>query len=343
MSGSLLEIKKKTTGVKNTRKITQAMQLVAASKMKQFQKRALTARSFSIDLLHMLSKNMTEDQKSVYTEQRETGKTLFVLYTSDKGLCGPLNNKLINALFRSNKWKSLTEDERLLITIGKKSYSYALNNKIPVVKQFVGLPEKPSTLDMFNIVDSVLQLWVNGVGNEENEDDEQEQEPIKEVILIAPHYKNSFTFYPVMKTFLPFTQESVQKNLQIPEQDMVEIPSEKVKEEIEESYEYGEPEEYVTEEFKEYSEEEDSYMLYNPSQEEVVKKLYELIVQGMFVQAFLELKASEYSSRMIAMQNATEAADKMINELNRVYNKARQQAITQEIAELLGASMALED
>ena len=85
------------------------------------------------------------------------------------------------------------------------------------------------------------------------------------------------------------------------------------------------------------------FMLFEPSAGKVLKRLYEEIVQALFIQSFLELKAAEYSSRMIAMQNATDAADKMTSELKRTFNKARQSAITQEIAELIGASMALAD
>lgn len=120
MSGSLLEVKKKIIGVKNTRKITKAMQLVAASKMRQFQKKAITAREFTIDLYKTLKNNLSESESNLYTKKRANGKTLFVIYTSDKGLCGPLNNKLTNTLFRSNQWNELPEEKRLLITIGKK-------------------------------------------------------------------------------------------------------------------------------------------------------------------------------------------------------------------------------
>ena len=85
------------------------------------------------------------------------------------------------------------------------------------------------------------------------------------------------------------------------------------------------------------------FMLFSPSQEMVLERLYEQMVQSLFIQSFLELKASEYSSRMMAMQNATDAADRIIQDLTRELNKARQQAITAQIAELIGASMALEN
>jgi F-type H+-transporting ATPase subunit gamma len=82
-------------------------------------------------------------------------------------------------------------------------------------------------------------------------------------------------------------------------------------------------------------------MIYEPSKEFVVNRLHQQIVSSLFLESFLELKASEYSSRMMAMQSATDAADKITSELSLQFNKARQQAITQEIAELVGASAAI--
>ena len=295
MSGSLLEIRKRIGSVKNTRKITKAMQLVAASKMRQFQKRAVTARRYVWDLIDLLEENILVD--SLYTEKREKGKTLFVLYTSDKGLCGPLNSKLINGLFRSEKWTGLPADERVLITLGKKGYDFARNNGVHVAKHYLGVPEKMNTLEALKLVDNILEFW--------------RSEEVREIILIAPHYKNSFTFYPVLKTFLPFSREIVASNIGTKENHhrRAKMP--------------------------------DDQMIYDPSKEHVVSRLHEQVVTSLFLESFLELKASEYSSRMMAMQSATDAADKITNELSLQYNKARQQAITQEIAELVGASAAI--
>ena len=296
---ALIEIKKRISSTQNTRKITKAMELVAASKMRKFQTRAISAREYTQDLSETLYKNLSETTKSPYTEVRESGKTLFVLYTSDKGLCGSLNNKIINALVRSDKWNNLAESERGLITIGKKSHQFAVANKLPVEKHFIGVSEDMSHMDAITLVDEILELWNKG--------------EVKEVIFIAPHYKNSFTFYPVMKTFLPFTKESLASN-------------------------FGQKE---AERINRFVKVDNGNMIYSPEEEVVLNRIYEYTIQGMFTQAFLELKASEYSSRMIAMQNATGAADDRISQLKRQYNKARQQAITQEIAELIGASMAM--
>ncbi len=306
MSGSLLEVKKKIIGVKNTRKITKAMQLVAASKMRQFQKKALTARGYTIDLYETLKQNISSEESNIYAAKRSNGSTLFVAYTSDKGLCGPLNTKILNTLVRSKKWIETPKEKRLLIAIGKKSSNFAKSNNIPVEQSFIGLPEKFTTLDILKMIDPILTLW--------------KKKGLKEVIFIAPHYKNSFTFYPVMKTFLPFSEEGIKK--------IIGISKGGVDEEVNEDNNDGEMA--------------GDYMLFSPSKKHVVKSLYEQIIESMFIQSFLELKAAEYSSRMIAMQNATDAADRIVHDLNLTYNKARQQAITQEIAELIGASMALE-
>jgi len=277
------------------------MQLVAASKMRQFQKRAVNARDYVTDLLHVLDTNIKSQDLSVYTEKRTEGATLFVLYTSDKGLCGPLNTKLINSLFKSNRWNDLPEDKRKLITIGKKSFEYAKNNDIKLKKHYVQVPEKLTAMDSLKVVDGILKTW--------------KTEKIKEVIFIAPHYKNSFTFYPVMKQFLPFTEETITSTLGPINEDK------KTKKEKNNNH----------------------YMIFNPSEEHVLNRLYEQMIQGLFIQSFLELKASEYSSRMIAMQNATDSADRMIEDLSRVFNKARQAVITNEIAELMGGTAAVTD
>lgn len=299
---SLLEIKKKINGVKNTRKITKAMQLVAASKMQYFQKKALSSRSYISELLEILNTNLSHNAKSMYTEKRAEGATLFVLYTSDKGLCGPLNSKILNALFKSSTWNDLPEEKKLLVTIGKKSSDFARHNKINVAKNFIGIPEKMSVYESINMVDEILKFW--------------HEEKCKEIIFVSPHYKNSFTFYPVQKTFLPLSDEMLKQHLHSEDNDSTTdtISSNNPK---------------------------DQYMIFEPDKDAITEKLHKMIVQGLFIQAFLELKASEYSSRMIAMKNATDSADKIIKNLTLTYNKARQQSITQQIAELVGASLAM--
>lgn len=296
---SLLEIRKQITSVKNTRKITKAMQLVAASKRRKFQNRALASRAYVEELLAILANNLGSDMNSLYTQQRNEGSKLFVIYTSDKGLCGALNNKLLKALFRSKAWKETPKNERLLITIGRKSHEFAKNNGIEVAKHFTGVSEQLSSLEAVEVIDGILEFW--------------RENKCKEVVFVAPHYQNSFTFYPVRKQFLPFSKEMLASHVGKNDQSEATVKTRS-----------------------------SDFMLFEPGQETATLRLHELIVEGLFLQAFLELKAAEYSSRMIAMKNATDAADKMIDDLTLTFNKARQEAITQQIAELAGASAAFE-
>lgn len=302
MSGSLLEIKKKIKATKNTRKITKAMQLVAASKMRKFQKKAVSARGYAWDLLDVLRKGFDEQANLSLCEKRESGKVVFVLYTSDKGLCGALNTRILKSLFQSDLWKNTPESDRVLITIGKKSMDYARYNNIPVAKSFNGVNEGMTSLDALELIDAILEYW--------------EKHKVKQIVMAAPHYKNSLVFYPVVKTFLPFSVEMVDEHLNVEKmhEEDADAPTE------------------TAEDFE-------PPMIYEPSEERFKEQLVNQIVHALFIQSFLELKAAEYSSRMIAMQNATDAAGDIIHRLTLQFNKARQAAITQEIAELVSGSM----
>lgn len=298
---SLIDIKKKIKATKNTRKITKAMQLVSASKMRGFQKKAVHSRTYVWDLLEVLRENMKESLDSPLTEQRTTGKTLFVLYTSDKGLCGALNGRILKTLVQSDLWKKTPEKDRLLMTIGKKSYDFARYRNIPVAKSFQSVNEKMTLLDSLEIVDEIIKYW--------------EHHKVKQVVMVAPHYKNSLVYYPVMKTYLPFSREMVKQHVNA--EEMAE--GKKVKEEV---FEHEPP------------------IIFEPSKARFSGVLVEQLVYTLFMQAFFELKAAEYSSRMIAMQNATDSAGDIINKQTLKFNKLRQAAITQEIAEIVGGAMA---
>lgn len=299
MSAQITEIKKKISSVKNTKKITKAMQLEASSKMKQFQNRAISSREFAWSLLDILSMNINlSESQNLFTEKRTEGKILFIIYTSDKGLCGGLNTRLLKTLFGSKLWTETKKEDRLLMTIGKKSTEFANYNKIPVEKSFISLSEKITPLEVIKIVDQIFEYWISG--------------EVKEVHMIAPHYKNTLIFYPVMKTYLPFSSSMISEHIDI---EKLDVKSEDLERSV------------------------GLQTIYEPDQNTFEENLIQQIIQSLFLQSFLELKAAEYSSRMISMQNATDAAGEMIDELTLVFNKERQAAITQEIAEIIGGSI----
>lgn len=296
MSGKLITIQKRIKSTKNTKKITRAMQLESSSKMRKLQIKAVSSRDYAQGLLNILkSISVNEDNENkIYEELRTTGKNVFILYSSDRGLCGGLNSRIINTLLGSKEWRQTPIENRILITIGKKGYDYATYNKIKVDKSFKAISEKITLIETLEIIEGILEYWTNGSA--------------MNIFMASPHYKSSIVFYPQVKSYLPLTKETI--NLHI--SPMI--------------YQGIEPEG------------EDNSTEYEPNVSEFKESITRQIIQAIFLSSFLELKASEYSSRMLAMQNATDSASEIIDTLTLEYNKARQASITQEIIEIVSGS-----
>jgi F-type H+-transporting ATPase subunit gamma len=293
---SLIEVKQQIKSTKNTKKITKAMQLVAASKMKKFQKVALNSREFSRMLVSTLRLSGGSIAETSFGNSSGE-KKLFVLLTSDKGLCGAMNTRLLRVLFKGDLWQGLADDEKDLITIGKKSSESAKYMGIRVMHSYNAVTEEMTPLEALKIIDKILEAWETG--------------EYGEVYLVSPWYVNPFVFNARAKKMLPLSNQMMQ--------------------------------EYLTEEGIDWQrgEEVPDTVLFEPSRERVAEGLALQIVRGMFTEAFYQLKATEYSSRMVAMKKATEAADDQIKILTGKFNKARQAAITQQLAELASASEAM--
>lgn len=296
---SLIEVKKQIQATQNTKKITKAMQLVAASKMKTFQRTSAHVREHAEGLLHALRLAHASMQESAFGEERSNGKQLFILLTSDKGLCGAMNQRLIRTLFQSKEWNETPEHERLLITVGRKSAEAARREGVTPTKAFQQLPEKLTPFDALQVIDAILTTWTT--------------EDVQNVFLISPKYVNPFVFHPQIKAYLPLSEEMAQDQLATPD---AEIESQKSETPVEAAF-------------------------LEPSREEIVEKVASQVIESLFMAAFYELKATEYSSRMVAMKKATEAADDQIKLLTAKYNKARQSSITQQLAELASANEAM--
>jgi F-type H+-transporting ATPase subunit gamma len=278
MSGKLIKLKYKIKATTKTKKITKALELIAASKMRSFQEKAIASKKFEIELLTTAQENFDIDFENIYSEQREEGKILFVLYTSDKGFCGPLNSKLITSMIKSQEWIQNESENKLLVTIGKKGYDFARNNKISVIKSFQEIDENISIPNLVNIIDEILSVW--------------DQKIIKEIYIVSPQFKNTFTYYPRVEKFLPIDFEN---------KEVLNVNS-----------------------------------LFEPSSQDFLDSIFLKIIFSKFFKSFMELKATEYSARMIAMQSSTKSASEIIKKLTLKYNKNRQEAITNEIAEILG-------
>lgn len=288
------------------------MELVAASRMRSFQRKALGTRAYAWDLLRATTVHHANVTELSWGEKRDPSlPVLFVILTSDKGLCGSLNQQLLRFLWNSSEWSSLASDKRLLITIGRKSAEAANSAGIKPVKEFDGIRETLDPLTALALIEKIIGYWT--------------RKECREIVIISPHYANPFVFYPTLKHYLPFSPGMIESHLVwkapasasgklLPAGDTTQV-----------DILPNEPPPFL-----------------EPSRDELIESLVHQLIQSLFLQAFYELKATEYSSRMVAMKNATEAADKRLHDFTHEYHKVRQGAITQQLAELAGGSAALD-
>lgn len=276
---SLLDVRKKIESTKNTQKITKAMQLVAASKMKHFQKAAAATHAYAEDI----RRAMAATGASAELSGEEKGYTLFVLLTSDKGLCGAMNAQILRALGDYAVWRQTPTTERKVVAIGRKASEAARRLGLPLIATHENVPEKLDSLRAWALIGEMLAPWDNG--------------DCRAVHIIAPHHQSAFVYHVRPRQFLPVAVGTSE----------------------------GAPVAHLAE----------------PSRPAVAQTLARRVLEAEFMEAFAHLKATEYSSRMVAMKKATDAAVEQVKMLTSVYNKARQAKITQELAELAAASEAM--
>ncbi len=285
---SLLDLRKQITATANTKAITKAMQLVAANKMKNFVREAHAARRYFQELERGY-REVSGLLPDGYEEKASHEKTLFILFTSDKGLCGALNMRIMKALLASEAWKTTPESERVIITFGRKGYDQVRRLKLPIESHIVRAPESFDTRLAWKFFGEVLDgILAGNIGT---------------VFAVHPVHETAFSFrVDVSRLTRDITADAVRENTTVPiaERAVVE-----------------------------------------PSVPRYVKTLERRMLEAKIIASVAELKATEYSSRMVAMQKATDAATERIATLTTAYHKARQSLITQELAELSAAGEAM--
>lgn len=293
-------LKNRIRSVKNTKKITKAMELVAASKMKRAVSRALSSRlyaGYSWELLTSLSERLDGVTHPFFEEKKE-GKTLLVLITANGGLCGAYNAQAIKKAlsFLREKDKNTID----IVTVGKKGDGAMRRVGQNVVASFTEIPDNNISLsDIVPLSKLIVDEYKNGM------------------------YKNIFVIYTDFVSAL--TQKAMERQL---------LPVSRV--ELKEMIE-SVGEEKDSKEIKELKK--DIPYVFDGDPSVIIEFLAEKLVMMQIYQMILESSASEQSSRMMAMKNASEAAGEMIDDLTLVFNKARQAGITQEISEI-SAGMA---
>ncbi len=282
------DIVRRIDSIKNTQKITKAMQVVAATRLRRAQQAVQAARPYSekmIEVLQTTTERATE-YKHPFLVRREGKRAVMVLVTTDKGLCGAINVNNIRAATRFMN-EHYTQDQRY-VTVGRKGRDWLLRYRRSVIAEVSGISDRPTVAEILPAITVALEEYTKG-----NTD---------AVILCYAKWISTMHQEPTILTLIP-----------------AEIPAR------EEGKSTGPRADYI----------------YEPDPESVLDGLLPRYVETQIFQAVLENKASEYSAKMIAMQNATNAAGDLIEALTLYANKVRQAGITTELMEIVSGAEAL--
>ncbi|ROR34330.1 F0F1 ATP synthase subunit gamma [Inmirania thermothiophila] len=281
------EIRTKIRSIRSTQKITRAMEMVAASKMRKAQMRMAASRPYAERIAAVLGHvaQAHPEYRHPYLVEREPRRVGYVLVSTDRGLCGGLN---VNA-FRTLLAEMRAWDERgvevELCTIGVKGSQFFARHGANLVAHAERLGDAPRLEDLLGVVGVMLKAYDEG--------------RIDRLHLVYSRFVNTMSQRPVVRQLLPVP----------PAED----------EHLRHHWDY----------------------IYEPDPREVLDRLLRRYVEAQVYQGVVENAASEQAARMVAMKSASDNAENLIEELELVYNKARQAAITKEISEIVGGAAAI--
>ena len=281
------DIVRRIDSIKNTQKITKAMQVVAATRLRRAQAAVLATRPYSEKMLEVLQTagERATEYKHPFLVRREGKRAVMILVTTDKGLCGAINVNNIRAATRYMN-EHHTEGQRY-VTIGRKGRDFLLRYRRNVIAEVSGVSDRPTVVEVLPAISVALEEYTKG-----NTD---------AVLLCYAKWITTMRQEPTITVLIP-----------------AEIPQR-------EGAGRGPTADYI----------------YEPDPEDVLDGLLPRYVESQVFQAVLENKASEYSAKMIAMQNATNAAGDLINALTLYANKVRQAGITTELMEIVSGAEAM--
>ena len=282
------EIRTKIKSIQNTQKITKAMEMVAASKMRRAQERMRQARPYA-DKMRSVVAHLAQaslEYKHSFTRERDVKRVGFINVSTDRGLCGGLNiNMFREAVNALSEWQQ-KDVEIDVTTIGTKGLGFFKRIGANIVSEATRLGDAPQLIDLIGAMNIML--------------DADEEGPIDRLYVVHNRFVSAMSQVPQVEQLLPIHADE---------------PDEKLKN----HWDY----------------------LYEPDAHEVIDALMTRYIESLIYQGVTENIACEMGARMVAMKSASDNAGTLIDELQLVYNKARQAAITQEIAEIVGGAAAV--
>ena len=312
---NLKEIRDRIVSVKNTRKITEAMRLVAAAKVRRAQDQVLKSRPFADKLARVLQNIQTrmqfESSDSPLLSKRDVKSISLVCITADRGLCGGYNTNIIKKV--ETRYSELVNQgfSTNLILVGKKAIGYFQNRKDKYVikSTFKELEQVPTSKDSEGITSEVLAEFLSQSSDR--------------VEIIYTKFITLVSCAPVVQTLLPLDPQGIAEE----NDEIFRLTTKNSQLRVEKSsIEKSEGDKLPSD------------MVFEQSPDQLLDSLLPLYLQNQILRALQESAASELACRMTAMNNASDNAKELASTLNLTYNKARQAAITQEILEVVGGS-----
>ena len=281
------EVKTKIASIGSTQKITSAMEMVAASKMRRAQDRMAVGKPYAQRIRAVIGHvaNSVSEYRHQYMNQRDVKRVAYIVISTDRGLCGGLNINLFKAALKSMKAWTDQDIEVDICVVGNKAASFFASVGGKIVSAVKDLGDEPSIEDLIGGVKVMLEAFDQG--------------QIDKLFVVSNQFINTMTQQPSVDQLLPLE------------------PSDEA--ELGHHWDY----------------------LYEPDAQELLDGLLSRYVESQVYQGVVENKACEQAARMLAMKNATENAGELIDELQLLYNKARQAAITQELSEIVGGAAAV--
>ena len=283
------EIRTQIGSIKNTQKITRAMEMVAASKMRKAQERMAATRPYS-NKIHNVIQHLAfahPEYKHIYLQEREEKTRVgYIVVSSDRGLCGGLNNNLFRTLLKDIQDKTDNGIEIDVCAIGKKAAGFFSRLPVTLTAQVTQLGEEPSAEELVGAVKVMLDAFEEG--------------RIDSLYLVFNEFVNTMTQENKVMKLLPNVQAELSEGMS-------------------HHWDY----------------------IYEPDAKEVLDSLLVRYIESLVYQGVVENAACEQASRMVAMKSASDNAGDLIDDLQLVYNKARQAAITQEISEIVAGAAAV--
>ena len=313
---NLKAIRDRIKTVKNTKKITEAMRLVAAAKVRRAQEQVLAGRPFADALAQMLfllrSYIKFEEADVDLLQEREIKTVGLIVISSDRGLCGGYNvNVIRRAEERAQEVKALGWDYKYIL-IGKKAISYFKNRNEPIIYTYDGLEQVPTAPEASLIQDNLRALY--------------QSETIDRGELIYTKFVSLINSRPVLQTLYPLDPTQL-----VPEGETFRLITQGGKLQVQAE----------REEIKIIGDGIKAQLILEQDPEQLLASLIPLYVLNQLLRALQESAASELAARMNAMSNASDNATELISNLTLSYNKARQAAITQELLEVVAGAEGL--